>query len=90
MLTSASLSGLQFPACPALQLNLCRMLIACLPPFVPLRCPVQVLLSLPSFVADLKQGRQQLQAAGQPLDAGGVYSAVLDCVAARDNTSNSG
>ncbi len=36
------------------------------------------------------QGRQQLQAAGQPLDAGGVYSALLDCVAARNNTSNSG
>ncbi|KAI3436489.1 hypothetical protein D9Q98_005906 [Chlorella vulgaris] len=55
-----------------------------------LNAVLQVLLSLPSFVADLKQGRQQLQAAGQPLDAGGVYSAVLDCVAARDNTSNSG
>ncbi len=48
---------------------------------------VQVLLSLPTFIADLKQGRQQLEAAGQPLSQAGVYSALLDCVAAKVSVS---
>ncbi len=45
---------------------------------------LQVLLSLPSFVGDLRRGRQQLEAAGQPLSASGVYAALLECAAARD------
>lgn len=44
-----------------------------------------MLLSLPSFTADLRHGRQQLEEAGLPLSTAGVYSALLDCVAARDN-----
>lgn len=45
---------------------------------------LQVLLSLPSFVGDLRRGQQQLEAAGQPLSGSGVYAALLECAAARD------
>jgi hypothetical protein len=43
-----------------------------------------VLLSLPLFLADLQRGQQQLAAAGQPLGDTDVYSALLDCVAAKE------
>ena len=46
--------------------------------------PAQVLLSLPSFTSDLKLGRQQLEAARQPLSSSGVFSALLDCVTAKE------
>ena len=47
----------------------------------------QVLLSLPCFTADLRRGRQALEGGrgGAPLPAEGVYSALLDCAAARDS-----
>jgi hypothetical protein len=49
--------------------------------------PAQVLLSLPSFTSDLKLGRQQLEAARQPLSSSGVFSALLDCVTAKEGAS---
>ncbi|KAL4457464.1 hypothetical protein ABPG75_012329 [Micractinium tetrahymenae] len=49
-----------------------------------LNAVLQVLLSLPSLVSDLRRGRQQLEAAGQAFSSSGVYAALLECVAARD------
>ena len=48
-----------------------------------------MLLSLPTFTADLRHGGQALAAAQQPLSPGGVYSALLDCVAALQQQGSS-
>lgn len=46
-----------------------------------------MLLSLPSFTSDLRQGQLQLEAGARPLSAGGVYAALLECLRARDSAS---
>ena len=78
-------AGLQeacLPCAPAGALRDCVTTPLRMPP--PLPTCAQVLLSLPSFVADLRHGRAALEAAGQPLAPSGVYSALLECAAARE------
>lgn len=45
-----------------------------------------MLLSLPSFTGDLRHGRAVLESGGGggPLSSIGVYSALLECLAAKE------